>query len=274
MIRISASSVQQVRHIHTLSKPRSLSSRTELLANVNLPAVVEAGKDNETEKEQQVQLMSKIYRHTRLVIGWLGGHENDSHLAFQLFVILGHISGEHNQQTDLEWRRAAEILIKSGHLQDIEDLYSPFRRPVQAAALLVQRPWFRRLWIVQEVTLASALEVCCGSSSIPGDVFFKAIRILSSIVSDPPMPWLLKPYRNALKLGQLRAQVFVRHNHSFPHLAQTLSEWNCKKSHDRLITLFGLVFREKQAWFMPSYKKSSPELYADFAREHMLLLGV
>jgi hypothetical protein len=133
-------------------------------------------QDNETEKEQQVQLMSKIYRHARLVIGWLGGHDNDSHLAFPLFVLLGHISGEHKQQTDLEWRRAAEVLTKSGNLQDIEDLYSPFRRPVQAAALLVQRPWFRRLWIVQEVTLASALEVCCGSSSIPGDVFFKAIQ--------------------------------------------------------------------------------------------------
>jgi hypothetical protein len=85
------------------------------------------------------------------------------------------------------------------------------------------------------------------------------------------MPWLLKPYRHALKLGQLRAQVFAGHNHSFPYLAQTLSEWNCKKSHDRLIALFGLVFQEKQAWFMPSYKKSSPELFAEFAQEHVLL---
>jgi hypothetical protein len=226
-------------------------------------------QDNESEKEQQVQLMSQIYRHARLVVGWLGTHDNDSDLAFHLFAILGRVSGEHNEEPDGQWQRAVDVLMKSGHLQDIEDLYSPYRRPIQAAASLLQRPWFRRLWIVQEVTLASALEFCCGSSSIPGDVFFTAIRILSSIVSDPPMPWLLKPYRNALKLGQLRAQVFAGHNHSFPHLAHALSGWDCKMSHDRLIALFGLIFQGKQAWFTPSYKISSPQLYAEFAQGHM-----
>ena len=75
---------------------------------------------------------------------------------------------------------------------------------------------------VQEVALASALELRCGSSSILGDTFFNAIRILCSAVSDPPMPWLLQPYRNAYKFGQLRAQVAAGQNRSFPHLAHTL----------------------------------------------------
>lgn len=126
---------------------------------------------------------------------------------------------------------------------------------------------------MQEVTLASAVEFLCGSSSIPGNVFFKAIRILSSTVTDPPMPWLLKPYRHALKLGQLRAQVFARKNHSFPHLAQVLSEWHCSKVHDRLIALFALVFRDTQAWFTPSYSISGPDFYAEFAKRHIHMTG-
>jgi len=93
--------------------------------------------------------------------------------------------------------------------------------------------------------------------------------MLSSVVSDPPMPWLLKPYRNALKLGLLRAQVSAEYSHSFPHLAQTLSGWNCEKSRDRLIALFGLVFRDKQAWFTPSYSMPTPTLYTTFAERQI-----
>ncbi|KAH7088044.1 heterokaryon incompatibility protein-domain-containing protein [Paraphoma chrysanthemicola] len=216
---------------------------------------------NEAEKEQQVPLMSKIYKQARQVIGWLGNHDNDSNLAFNLFI------------TGFEWRRAADALIETGHMRSMEDLFAPNRRLVQAAALLVQRPWFQRLWIVQEVTLTSTLELHCGYSSIPGDVFFKAIRILSSIVTDPPMPWLLKPYRHALKLGQLRAQVSAGQNYSFPHLAQVLSGWHCSKVHDRLIALFGLVFRDTEAWFTPSYSISGPDFYAEFAKRHIHMTG-
>ncbi|KAH8708385.1 hypothetical protein GQ44DRAFT_731581 [Phaeosphaeriaceae sp. PMI808] len=164
---------------------------------------------NEAEKEQQIPLMSKIYKQARQVIGWLGNHDNDSNLAFNLFVVLGWVSGEHNQQTGSEWRRAADTLIETGHMQ----------------------------------------------------------------ITDPPMPWLLKPYRHALKLGQLRAQVSAGQNYSFPHLAQVLSGWHCSRVHDRLIALFGLVFRDTEAWFTPSYSISGPDFYAEFAKRHIHMTG-
>jgi hypothetical protein len=226
-------------------------------------------QDNETEKQQQVQLMSKIYSNAQRVIGWLGSHANDSHLAFKLFLLLGRTSVTNDQQVDLELQRAADVLMKTGHFHSLEDLFHPKRSLMQAATSLVQRPWFHRLWIIQEVTLASNLELFCGSSSIQGDVFFHAIRVLCSIVTDPPMPWLLKPYRNALKLGQLRAQESAGQKHSLPHLAQKLSKWDCKKDHDRLIALFGLIDRDTQAWFTPSYSIPAQELYANFAKGHM-----
>jgi hypothetical protein len=94
---------------------------------------------NEIEREQQVQLMSTIYKHAWRVIGWLGDRNDDSYLAFNLFILLGHLSGEHNHQTDLEWQSAADALMETGHMQDVEDLFNPNRRPVQAAASLVQR---------------------------------------------------------------------------------------------------------------------------------------
>jgi hypothetical protein len=224
---------------------------------------------NETEREQQVLLMARICGRVQRVIGWLGSHEDDSYLAFSLLLMIGGLSFPKESQTDHGWQSPLDVLMKEGNVCSMDDLFNPNRRPIKAAARLVQRPWFGRLWIVQEVALATTLELCCGNSSIPGDVFFKTIQVLSSVVSDSPMPWLLKPYRNALKLGLLRTQVSTEYRHSFPHLAQTLSGWNCEKSHDRLIALFGLVFRDTQAWFTPSYSMPSPKLYTTFAERHI-----
>lgn len=224
---------------------------------------------NKTEKEQQVRLMSRIYKDARRVIGWLRSHDDDSDLAFKLLLMLGVSLIAHGSEANLDQRRAANAFMATGHINTMHNLFDPSKRPVQAAALLVQRPWFRRLWIVQEVALASTLEFCCGDSSMPGDVFFGAIRMLCSVVSDPPMPWLLKPYRNAFKLGQLRAQVSAGQKHSFPDLAQTLSGWSCEKGHDRLNALYGLVFQDSQAWFTPSYSMSIPEFYTTFATNHI-----
>lgn len=230
-------------------------------------------QNNEVEKAQQVQLMSRIYEQAQRVVGWLGDHDNDSQLAFDLLVVLGYLLHANEVQAESEWRRAVYALRKDKHLHNLGDLFDPSKRMVQAADCLVQRPWFYRLWVVQEVALASTLELRCGNSCIPGDIFFNAVRILSSVVSDPPMPWLQKPYRNAHKLGQLRAQIQLGQNHSFPHLAHTLSGWVCEKNEDRLNALFGLVFRNMQAWFTPSYSMSAVELYFAFAQAHIRLRG-
>jgi hypothetical protein len=249
----------------------------ELMTHVNTMALwvdqICINQENKTEKEHQVQLMSRIYAQAQRVVGWLGCHDKDSYLAFDLLLVLGRSHIAHDVQPDLEWQRAVDAVREVGHVHKVEDLFNPTLRPVQAVAGLVLRPWFYRLWIVQEVALASTLELRCGNSSISGDVFFNAIRMMCSSVSDPPMPWLQKPYRNAHKLGQLRAQVHAGQNHSFTRLAHTLSRWRCEKDHDRLIAIFGLVFQTNEAWFTPSYSISATQLYFEFAQARIRLDG-
>lgn len=230
-------------------------------------------QDDKTERERQVQPMSRIYAQAQRVVGWLWCHDKDSHLAFDHLLVLGHNHMPHDGQPDPKWQRATDALMKDGHLCKLQDLVGPTRRAVQAVASLVLRPWFHRLWIVQEVALASTLELRCGNSSISSDTFHNVIRLLCSTMSNPPMPWLQKPYRNAQKLGQLRAQVRAGEKHSFPHLAHTLSGWRCGKDHDRLFALFGLIFRNSKAWFTPSYSTPASEFYLDFARANMRLEG-
>ncbi|KAF2433739.1 HET-domain-containing protein, partial [Tothia fuscella] len=69
------------------------------------------------EKEGQIPLMAEIYSQAKRVVVWLGAEADGSDHAMTGIPVL----------SDPSWSRLAN---------------------------LVQRPWFRRLWVVQEVVLA------------------------------------------------------------------------------------------------------------------------
>ncbi|KAM0428181.1 hypothetical protein ACHAPT_007082 [Fusarium lateritium] len=193
---------------------------------------------NNAEKERQVQLMSKIYSQARLVVGWLGEEADNSKAA------LRYLSGVKL------WGSPTDELSKYDVMDPICDMVFD-RGPLgKACGSLVRRPWFHRLWIVQELALANQLELRCGTSSIASVKFFEAIErlVLLDQTSDPF-------YEDASKLGQLRAQASTK-----PY---------------RLNALFGVAFRHDSAtaWFKPSYSMSGPDLFTRFAAEHIHTTG-
>lgn len=224
---------------------------------------------DDTEKEQQVRLMSQIFSRAQRVIGWLGNSTPETHLALKVFGMLGLSQSEKDTRPSRKFRRALRYLRNTGHL---EGLFDPSKEAWRATASFVQMAWFHRLWIVQEVLLASNLELRCGNSTVTGEHFFAAVEVLSSTATDPPNPLLLEPYRNALKLAQLRKTVSRGKPQSYPHLARTLSGWRCVQSQDRLNALHGILFRNgfsPDVWFKPRYDLSGPQLYENFATSHI-----
>jgi hypothetical protein len=223
-------------------------------------------QDNVSEQEHQVKLMSKIFRQARRVICWLGPDDRDAGYAFDLSIVLAI-----NGSDSTFWKEPMQRLIQAGFIREISDLFNFTKVPLSALTELVKNPWFGRLWIVQEVALASKLEFRCGGCTIDGDMLFVAVRTISSSLHSPPAPWLLEPFRHALRLGQLRAQVAGNIHCSYPHLAHTFSTWHCKKTHDRLNALFRLAFphNSRSAWFEPSYSITGTELYIKFAKDYI-----
>lgn len=132
-------------------------------------------------------------------------------------------------------------LFEPSNVSKLKDMFSLNSHALQAIVSLAQRPWFTRVWIVQEVALASELRIRRRSAFISGDIFCTAIQMLRSVVTDPPTPWLSKPYQNAVKLDQPSRKVSVRQESSYRHLVQYITEWECTDVHDRLNALFGLV---------------------------------
>jgi len=77
-------------------------------------------QENDREKEQQIQFMAKIYGQANCVVAWLGKAADDSDRALEEIRVAGGKEGTN------VWDTA----------------------PVpQAVLALLQRPWFRRIWV-------------------------------------------------------------------------------------------------------------------------------
>ncbi|KAF2187518.1 HET-domain-containing protein [Zopfia rhizophila CBS 207.26] len=109
-------------------------------------------QENLKERGHQVQLMAKIYSKANRVIVWLGDRADDSDRAVE------------------------EILVAAGK----QSTHSPaYKMPQQAILALLQRPWFRRIWVLQEVAAARCVRIMCGPMEIDGYAFCSGLESLT-----------------------------------------------------------------------------------------------
>jgi hypothetical protein len=106
-------------------------------------------KDN-NEKATQVAAMAIIYGLAKRVIVWLGAEADDSALAFQRLMILAHTHQSADQSRPGE---NGDSLQYGVDVFDIDDVESDVDRELvdsnaeQAIQTLLNRPYFRRMWV-------------------------------------------------------------------------------------------------------------------------------
>lgn len=105
------------------------------------------------EKSLQVPLMGDIYRSAKRVVAWVGqeAEKDSSALDVGKYVHLPSLEGE--QQ--LSPRELATWI---------------------ALPSFIQRPWFSRVWIVQELALARTLTLYCGKKQLEWSVLREGIE--------------------------------------------------------------------------------------------------
>lgn len=113
-------------------------------------------QSDDEEKSNQVSMMSRIFSETWLGIVWLGPQSDDSHMAFDLFEgFEAKIQEVHNRRTFPNARALKDVWFG-------DYLASSSPRAWQAAFKLWSRPWFHRIWTVQEFVLPYDLDILCG----------------------------------------------------------------------------------------------------------------
>jgi len=125
------------------------------------------------ERNHQVSLMSRIYTEANQVLMWLGPAAEESDLAMWW---LKRISVRKSiWDPDPSWNSGWNIGKSRGRNPDITPMcikYCKSRNAMISAIrgalkALLERPYWNRLWIVQEAILGTSPLVLCGARSIP-----------------------------------------------------------------------------------------------------------
>ena len=144
-------------------------------------------QENKAEQAQQVSIMDKIYEHANHVIACLVGlEEGISHGALHqvrrfFHLKLAPIEQEvEDAQTILYRLRDSRLLQDFSANDDPSALMSIIGEPKHWAALhrLVVNPWFRRVWMLQEVAMAERIELRYCGIEIHWDIFTRAMAAL------------------------------------------------------------------------------------------------
>ncbi|KAM7212348.1 Heterokaryon incompatibility protein (HET) domain containing protein [Rhypophila decipiens] len=116
-------------------------------------------QSNDDERSQQVQMMSRIYTRSKQVTIWLGEDTDESKLAIDFI--------------------NNEIM----HLNNFDTLCSDKRYSDKWRALmsLMQREWFSRRWVVQEIALANKARLYCGPDSISWKALAVAVELFVEV---------------------------------------------------------------------------------------------
>jgi len=143
-------------------------------------------QQNTREKNHQVALMGNIYGQASRVTVWLGADPDD--IASGAFSLAKQIAlHEHPLLSNIravkpphqELSSSAEWIRMGVHAdpQALSDLDSGERRRWEHLAEVSRRPWFTRIWVIQEVGMASSrTSVMCGNRTIPWQQLAEAAR--------------------------------------------------------------------------------------------------
>ncbi|KAJ9318617.1 hypothetical protein DTO271D3_1279 [Paecilomyces variotii] len=156
------------------------------------------------EKSHQVGLIREIFSKASKVIAYLGGESPESSTALRFLretSIAGPITSEITTVIDRDLRKCLRVLF--------------------------QRPYFTRLWAVQEVLLAKDLEIVSGRHSASWPKWLSKFVDLSLQVP----PWLFRDESWYGFTGQDLLRILLK-----------TSSYECSDPRDRVFAVLGLIY--------------------------------
>jgi hypothetical protein len=201
---------------------------------------------NVEEKGQQVVRMDRIYQTARNVCVWLGPGTNDSDRAMAAVP-----------------RLLGSIWNPSSHVYGGDDF--------ELFARLLQRDWFSRRWVVQEIALAKKATVLCGHQEVSWDDFSDAISLYgsrqagtwSSTPASPDARGLGASTLSFLAANALRKDGqgnILERRWSLEDLLALLPMFHAQKSHDAVYSVLSVTSDDNPFKYI-DYSRPQTELF-------------
>ncbi|KAF5570168.1 het-6-heterokaryon incompatibility [Fusarium phyllophilum] len=243
-------------------------------------------QNDQVEKSIQVPRMSEIYGQCERVLAWLGPVESDeeAHIC-RLAERLKHFqSPAVSISQDLSEDDRIKAFMSSGRSDgkaaiEVESI----RRALRSIG---HRPWFRRIWILQEAVLAKKQPILlCGSHELGYEIFFKTWvlmlnpsedrQLLYSFMAENPVRFkaIELVYKNILQARSKTTPEEAKGALSqekqcaldIVKLLNETTELEATVAHDRLYALIGLLACDPlPKALQPDYTQSFEELCYKF----------
>lgn len=217
-------------------------------------------QENTSERNHQVQQMKTIYTSAAQVIFYLGQSTPETDFLLESLSMLYERRSQnqgatvwagkkrkhkHEHRYSAIWREVEE---------ELRQTHSGVRRRLQLAlASILERPWFRRVWIIQEVGNARDGIIRCGNFEVPCPIFAFALSELKTkadhhcrqIVDSMPGPRRGSEYSTLFRLL-----------HQFRNAEATMAR-------DRIYALLGLCSVSDDKRLQVDYHKTDDDIIRD-----------
>ncbi|KAM5350326.1 hypothetical protein ACJ41O_006831 [Fusarium nematophilum] len=205
---------------------------------------------NTVEKPIQIRLLSSIFRTASQVTAWLGAESDSSSL------VISKLNSIAQDSKSTYWPKILGGSSGTSFQDFTDDLWA-------GIDAFLDRPWFKRAWIVQELVVSTKVSLVCGRSRIDWDDFFNALKLcergLNSRGRQRTDDVRILPHAgSAYALGMTRDS-FINQSLKF-HLLQLMEIFaHCQATQtiDKIYALLGIACDSAEEEFDPDY--DSPE---------------
>ncbi|RBQ81007.1 hypothetical protein FVER14953_20516 [Fusarium verticillioides] len=226
--------------------------------------------------------MQKIYGQAQNVLAWLGEPTDGSILGMRLLQNRMASVGWHQWKIDKDYGKPTLPFLKSvrGSIARMNRSRLIEEQINGEVRELLDRPWWRRTWIIQEVVLAKNIQIICGEDVITWDAvasLFKRlkwtqgeVRVFDVKLSDrnifpDQMYNFISGYHQKWHSNDRRLDLL-----DVLYQFRTLE---CTVAHDRIYGFLGIVHPNVATKISPDYHLDAPQVYRDFARTMIQVTG-
>lgn len=224
-------------------------------------------KDNE-EKGRQVRLMYDVYSRAKEVVAWTGRPSVDSQLALEF------VSTLHREIRRLY---GSGTPLTRTSITKVNGCQWPSPKWT-ALAQFFRRPFFHRVWIVQEMVAAKQIRMACGTCFVDWEELAEVIGLIYStgafmfleIPDEFGMEFSTCGATAVMSILSLRCH--IKYNRILPPLPYVLTmcqDFGSTDSRDMIFALLNISSGGNDEVLAPDYNKPMATVFIDTTR-HML----